>query len=271
MTHDQAAGLRTMKLDSHLPDAGPAPRLIAVSGGRPDVGATLVSLHLAMVLAQQGLRTVLVDADLSRADVARRLAVAASPNLADVLAHRRTIHEVLQRGPAGMQLVAGSDSPQCRRHCTERSLERLLVQLRSIGRHADAVVMDAGSDPSDLTDLLWCAAHDVLLVTTPEPVAVLDAYALVKSVCPREDRSWRVHLAVNRASNEAQARDVHARIDRSCRRFLALPVHCVGWLPQLCAPLDVAPASVPPVLTMAMEQVASHFLSSLAELPQAAA
>lgn len=235
MTPDQATHLRTMMHRNprlHSADV-PPPRLIAVSAGRPSVGASTISFNLAVALAQLGQRTVIVDADLSRADVAGLCGVSASASIADVLAGRRSIHEVLERGPGGIQLAAGSSSPQCRSLCTERSIGRLLSQLAGLGRHADAVVIDAGSTPTDLISRIWEAADCVLLVTTADAAALMDTYALTKSLCWRQQELRTAELLVNQSESELLARDIHARMDRSCQRFLGVPVAFAGWMPQV--------------------------------------
>src|SRR5262245_12233773 len=84
------------------------PGMLVVSGGRPGVGATTLAVNLATALAQDAHRVVLIDADLYRADVASHCNLPHGLNIADVLAGRRNIHEVLQLGPAGMQILAGA-------------------------------------------------------------------------------------------------------------------------------------------------------------------
>jgi flagellar biosynthesis protein FlhG len=98
--------------------------------------------------------------------------------------------------------------------------------------------VDAGSEPNDLAARLWLCAGQVLLVTSPEAAAVMDSYALVKTLLKRPSLSGPgalcgpLALVVNRAADEAQAADVCRRIDQSCRRFLGLPVPLAGWLPH---------------------------------------
>ena len=104
----------------------------------------------------------------------------------DVLAGRRSIHEALQLGPAGMQIVAGSAAPETRAAVSERSIRRLLRQVQSLAPHADWLLIDAGNQPCELTARLWSAADAVLLVTAPDAVSVMDTYALIKTLLTRQ-------------------------------------------------------------------------------------
>lgn len=229
----QAASLKTMMNRVHRPDIPPPPRTIAIAGGRRGIGITSISVNLAIAMAQQGQRTVIVDADLVRADVAGTCGVTPACTIADVLAGKRGIHEVLERGPGGIQLVAGSNSPQCRSLCSERAMGRLIDQIRALGRHTDAVVIDIGSSPTDLMCRLWQAADRVLVTTTADSVAVMDAYALIKSVAVATDERRPLALVVNQAESESLALDIFGRMDRSCRRFLGLGIELCGWLPMV--------------------------------------
>jgi flagellar biosynthesis protein FlhG len=228
----------------HRSDTPAHPLTIAIAGGKSGVGATSVGVNLAIALAQQGLRTVIVDADLAGAAVAAKCRVKPANTIANVLAGNRGIHEALQRGPGGIQLLAGAADPQCRSLCSERAIGRLINQVRELGRHTDAVVMDLGHSPTDLMSRLWRAADRVLLITATESAAVMDAYALVKSVdLAREAK--RLALTVNQATSESLALEVYHRIAKSCRSFLGLEIDSCGWLPMVA---DEAEGSAPWVL-----------------------
>jgi flagellar biosynthesis protein FlhG len=214
------------------PRFGDAPMTLVVAGGRPGLGTTTLAIHLAAALAQEALRVVLIDADLSTAAVGPRCNITASLGIGDVLAGRKNIHEVLQRGPSGMQILAGAIAQQAGDSVSARAIQRLLKQMRSLTPHADCIVVDAGNQPSEMAAQLWSAADHLLMVTSPDAVAVMDTYALIKTLFSRHSLAQSPALVVNQAADEATAADVHRRIDQSCRRFLGLAVEFAGWLPM---------------------------------------
>jgi flagellar biosynthesis protein FlhG len=247
-------------------DAPPPPRTIAIAGGRSGVGTTSISVNLAIAMAQQGQRTVIVDANLARADVASVCGVTPASTIADVLAGNRVIHEVLERGPGGIQLVAGSDSPRCRTLCGERAIGRLIDQIHGLGRHTDAVVIDLGFSPTDLMSRLWQAADRVLVAATTESLSVMDAYAMIKSVSVAKGERRSLALVINQSENEAAALDVHRRMDRSCRRFLARAIDFSGWLPVVDRQAGATPVpwvlrQPPPTAAAQIERMAGQLLS----------
>ena len=208
------------------------PATLIVSGGRPGVGATSVAVNLATFLAQDAHRIVLVDADLDRPEVATHCNLPRGLGIGDVVAGRKSIHEALQRGPAGMHILAGSNCPEPQSGLSERAIQRLLKQMKTLGPHADSFVVDAGNQPSEFTARLWSAADRLLLVTSPEAAAVMDTYALLKTLLSRHAVCPYPILLVNQADDDAVATDVHRRIDQSCRRFLGLSIGFAGGLPR---------------------------------------
>jgi flagellar biosynthesis protein FlhG len=277
---DPSTELRRLMFASGHPLGGVTapPRLVVVSAGKLGVGSTTLAVNLSVALAGQGLRTVLIDADLARAEAAAQCGVSGAASLGDVLVGRRNIHEVLERGPGGLQVVVGSCTAEARNACTERALRRVVRQVRSLGRHADLVVIDAGTadartfdsgiSTSQTTRALWQAADEVLLVTTPDAVAVMDTYALVKTLLTHSLESTRLRLVVNQARTGEVAADVHRRIDQSCRRFLGLAVPLAAWLPPdatvpAACHLGMPPAIAHPVgpLASAVDELATELLA----------
>ncbi|MEX2176757.1 MAG: P-loop NTPase [Pirellulaceae bacterium] len=269
---DQATQLRRLVLRSGRTlgaDDAPPPRTLVISGGKVSLGSTTIAVNLAVALAAHGSRIVLIDADLYRADVAAHCGIGESITIADVLLGRKSIHEALQRGPAGMQVVAGTRTAEARNACSEKALQRMLRQIQSLGRHADLVLIDTGNGPSEPTIRFWQAAGDVLLVTTPDAVAVMDTYATVKTLLSRSAVRCPLRLVVNRAEQAEMAADVHRRIDQSCQRFLGISLPLAAWIPEDAAapsaerkglPLVLAQPQSP--LTAAIEQLAEQILQS---------
>jgi flagellar biosynthesis protein FlhG len=230
---DQSVELRRLLHTSGHPLGGVAapPRLVVVSAGKIGVGSTTLAVNLSMALAGHGLRTLLIDADLSRAEVAAQCGLSDQPGIGEVLVGRRSIHEILARGPGGLQVVVGSSTSEARNACTERSVRRVVRQVQSLGRHADLVLIDAGASTSPATLAFWQAAGEVILVATPDAVTVMDTYATVKTLLTRSPVRPPLRLVVNQAADRDMADDVHERIDRSCRRFLGLEIPLATWLP----------------------------------------
>jgi flagellar biosynthesis protein FlhG len=232
---DQATELRKLVLRSvreTLPERSPPPPLLVVCGGRGGVGVTTLAIHLSAALSGQGCRVVLVDADLHRPAVADACGLSGDAGIADVLSARRDIHEVLQPGPGGVQVIAGHGSEGNTTDWGEVAQQRLLRQLKKLGRHADLIALDAGSGGHDVLRRFWQAADQVVLVTTPDSVAVRETYAAIKRLAGTNPAAV-LRLLVNRAADQNAAEEVHRRICEASERFLELSLGLLGGVPSV--------------------------------------
>jgi len=206
---------------------------LVVAGGKRGIGATTLACKLASALAHDALRVVLIDADLQGGHLATQCKLSGNLRLGDVLAGKKSIHEALQLGPAGIQVLAGIADPVQRPALDERSIQRLLRQMRSLSPHADWAIVDAGNQASELALRLLSIAAQALIVTSPHAAAIMETYVLIKTLMnlglQLRDRS--LALTVNQADSEHMAADVHRRLDQSCRRFLGVSIDFAGWLP----------------------------------------
>jgi flagellar biosynthesis protein FlhG len=142
------------------------------------------------------------------------------------------------------------------------ALERLMLQITKLGRHADSVVVDVGNGANDLVRRLALAADDVIVVTTTEVAAVMDAYARIKLTLSGHT-SARLSLLVNRCVTEQLAEDVFKRIDLSCQRFLGHGIELLGTVPEDAEVVTAENAHSPmvlqrtlPIAAKAIQQIA---------------
>ena len=266
LRHLVAGALRTTSSTSHS-----APPLIAVAGAKGGVGTTTVAVNLAVALAGQGLRTALVDVDFCRADVALHCGLTARYTTGDVLAGSREIHEALIAGPGGIQVAAGAWASPYSQQTRPQAQHRLIDQLGRLGGHVDLILLDVGCDAQDVAQCYWQAADRILLVTTPDSVAIMDAYAAVK-VAGTQCIEPQIEVVFNQLSPEDDAAELYGRIDRSCQRFLGFDVHLGGAIPRDGqVPLALrrrmpVPAHAPEcAAAVALEQIASGLRASLVQ------
>jgi len=240
-----------------------ASRLVVVTGGKGGVGTTTIAVNLAVALALDGHRTVLVDADLGRADAATLCRTGDGYTVGDVLTGRRSVHEALVRGPAGILVLPGAWATGHAWECSPAAQEQLLHQLSRLGPHADFIVLDTGCGQNRVVRRFWQAADSVLFVTSSDDPAVMNTYAAIKLLAAAAARP-RLHTLVNLVADAVPAADAHARLARACRRFLSLELNDGGQVP-----LDSSVASATrlrmPFLLESPACAASASMETLAE------
>jgi flagellar biosynthesis protein FlhG len=229
---DQADELRHLarhNATSASPLRFPAPRIIAAVGGKGGVGTTTMAVNLAVSMSMQGYRVVLADVHFDGGDVAAHCDLTPTETIDDVLAGRRTVHEAFSRGPAGVQVLPGAWPHYTFNQPSPSDLERLIWELQGLGRHADVVMLDVGAKVNSQTRRFWLAADEIVVVTTPDTVALMDTYAALKLMLS-SPLSGTVSSLINMADDQETA-SASGRLDRACQRFLNLDIKRLGRVP----------------------------------------
>ena len=225
MAEDQARGPIAQTIS--LAPAPPRAITIAVTSGKGGVGKTSVSVNLAVQLAKMGRRVILMDADLGTANADVICNLNAPRNLSHVVAGRCSLHEALVDAPGGFKLIAGASGLSQMAALGEFERARLMDQMRYLEDEADLILIDtgAGVGPNVLGFLV--AVDQILVVTTPEPTAITDAYAVIKTASRQAD-DLDMRLLVNQVRDEREARAVYDRVGGVCRRFLDVTPRYAG-------------------------------------------
>ena len=220
---DQASQLRHLVLRAarqREAEVTLSPFTVAVAGGARGVGTTSVAVELSAALVELGLRVVLVDMDPHHAQLAEACGLELPPAYEPAVA-RRDIHEALQRGPHGIQIVPGVWDSFPATACFELALPLLAKQFQQLGRHADTLVLDCGQAPVEMLREVGISTDISIFVTSPLANFVTRTYTLLKG-CVSGGVSAAAHLLINQTHNALEAEGVIHRFERSCRRFLGM-------------------------------------------------
>lgn len=223
MLVDQAQTLRKLMMSDNTHRA----RVVAVTSGKGGVGKTNIAVNLAIRLSEMGRKIILIDADLGTANADVLCNLAPGGNLAHVVAGRKSLADALVKAPGGFNLIPGASGLAQMAALGEYERNNLIDQIQHLQTQADLIIVDtgAGIGPNVLSFAL--GADQILVVTTPEPTAVTDAYAAIKTVRRRKE-DLDVRVLVNMVQGEEEGRQVFGRIEAVCRKFLDLSVHYAG-------------------------------------------
>jgi flagellar biosynthesis protein FlhG len=236
---DQATQLRSLVREraetAKTAAAAPRPQgrrgasVIAVTSGKGGVGKSNIAVNLAIQLASAGKAVVLLDADLGLANADVLCNVDLRCNLAHVIARRKELHEVMVTAPGGFNLIGGASGLARMADLTDADRQRLVDALGALEQEADVILIDTGAGISPNVLSFTRAADHVLVVTTPEPTAITDAYAVVK-VLSRDGGERRISLLVNQVRGASEAKIVHGRIAQVAKQFLGVSVLDAGYM-----------------------------------------
>jgi len=220
---DQAEELRRM-----VAARGPSARIIAVTSGKGGVGKSNVAVNLAVAAGLLGKRVILIDLDLGLANADVLLNAQPRATLAHVFSGKREIVDALT--PAhGIQLLAGASGLEGFANLTAPERERLRRSFERLNRRADLIFIDTGAGISRNVIEFAAAADETLVVTTPEPTALVDAYATIKMLSLEPD-AGAIRLIVNQALDRAEADRVSSGVISVADRFLKARVDRFGYV-----------------------------------------
>lgn len=211
------------------PPAGPVGRTIVVTSGKGGVGKTNITVNLALAFAKRGRKTLLFDADLGMANVDVLMGVHPPHSIADVLKGRKTLDEVIMWVNESLGIVPGGSGVTELANLEPTMLDSIVQQLGTLESQAELLLVDTGAGISRNVMNFVLAGSEILVVTTPEPTAITDAYGMLKEIDAHNPEA-NVHLLINMAESEAEARSVAAKLTMIVERFLSLKVQYIGCI-----------------------------------------
>lgn len=205
--------------------------IIAISSGKGGVGKSNVSLNAAIALQQKGFKVLLIDADLGLANVDILLGSNPKHNLGHVFQGIKSLDEIIYPGPDGLDLIAASSAETDYINVDKVALARFLKDVLHLEKIYDYIIFDTGAGLSPTVTSLLMSAHEVILVITPEPTAITDAYAVIKILSREGFRSsWKV--VVNQAQDASEGEDAFQRFNSVTEGFLGISLTLLGIIPR---------------------------------------
>ena len=194
-------------------------RIMAVTSGKGGVGKTFMSANLAAALTRQGERVLVLDADLGLANLDVVLNLFPKVTLHDVFTGKCTLEEAILPAPGGFSvLLAGSGLVEYSR-LTPEVREQLLKVIETVAPHFDRILLDTGAGISDVVLFAVSLADEVLVVATPEPTSLTDAYATIKVLATQQQRR-SIRLVVNQVSRAGEGRVIRGQLQQVVDRYV---------------------------------------------------
>ncbi|MTI82917.1 MAG: MinD/ParA family protein [Firmicutes bacterium] len=204
-------------------------RVLAVGSGKGGVGKTTFSINLSLALNQIHGQVILLDADIGMANIEVLLGMQSSYNLSHVIQGECTLPEILQEGPGGIRILPGSSGIASLTQLDAIKFNRIIAGFSQLEESCSVLILDTGAGISEPVLKFLEAADDFLLLTTPEPHAMMDAYTLTKVLVGRNP-GININLIVNRCESEAEARQCSNGLINAAEQFLGIRPVLLGWM-----------------------------------------
>ena len=194
-------------------------RTISVTSGKGGVGKTNISANVGLALASRGKRVVVFDADLGLANLDVILGTRAEFTLQHVVTGEKTLSEVVTNGPGGIDFIAGGSGVENLINLDPTHLERFLTELQELSKCTDVLIFDTGAGIDDTIMTFLEASDETLIIITPDPASITDAYATAKVLYSRKPEAV-VRVIMNQVYDEAQAKAIFSKIQGIAHQFL---------------------------------------------------
>jgi flagellar biosynthesis protein FlhG len=246
---------------------------ISITSGKGGVGKSNIALNLGIALAQSGHSVCLLDANLGLGNIDLLCGLNGYWNLSHVMSGTRTLDEVCLQGPGGLHVIPGASGLSEAADCSVSAQRDILAQLAELEARHEFLLIDTGTGIHRTVRHFVAVADLGLIVTTPEPTAIADAYAMIKALST-QPHIPKLEVLVNRSQTPEQARDIIDRLQRTTQMFIHNEVGSAGFIPEdecvmqavarrtpFCTTFPGSPAS------LAIEQLARRVNNVLARQP----
>ncbi|MBF0624849.1 MAG: MinD/ParA family protein [Magnetococcales bacterium] len=206
------------------------PHTLAVTSGKGGVGKTLVTVNLAVNFARQGLKVLIIDADLGLANIDVVLGLSPDFTIQDMLEGRMSIEQVAVPGPEGITILPAASGVAELSTLSEEQRMALMDHIDHWDADFDVVLVDTGAGISTNVRYFVLSVERILVVATPDPASITDAYALMK-VMFLNHRIDHFELVVNQVKSEQEALEVYRTLHRVADRFLHIGLNFAGFIP----------------------------------------
>jgi flagellar biosynthesis protein FlhG len=237
---DQALMLRKMRSEALEEAVAMAPtavqinqakpvRVIAVTSGKGGVGKTNITANLAYYLSSMKKKVLVLDADTGLANIDLILGLTPQYNLYHVLNGDRTLSEAIVRGPGGMMVLPSSSGILEMAELSREQKLTLLGELNVLQEEIDFMLIDTAAGINGNVMYFNSAAREIIVVASPEPTSLTDAYALIKLLYQHHSKK-RFRLLVNMVKTAAEAKEVYERLSCATDHFLNLAIEYLGYV-----------------------------------------
>ncbi|MFW5981244.1 MAG: MinD/ParA family protein [bacterium] len=223
--NDQAAKLR-QKVAAKATNT----RIIAVASGKGGVGKSNITVNLGLALQEAGKKVLLMDADLGMANLDILLGLTPRYNLSHVLKGKCRFEEALLEGPGGIDILPGTSGVDDLINISSTEVKRLIEASSQMESIYDIILIDIGAGIHFSVTNFILASDESIIVLTPEPTAIMDAYSLIKFLARQKCQS-KISLLVNQTASDKEGDNVASRMRKVISEYLKLEIDIMGYIP----------------------------------------
>ena len=231
---DQAQQLRNVIKMQNQNNGKPA-RVMTITSGKGGVGKSNLAVNLAIQFSKAGKRVIIFDADFGLANIEVMFGAIPKYNLSDLIYGDKSIKDIITPGPMEIGFISGGSGIIGLNNLKREQIARLVQAIGELNNLADIIIIDTGAGISDQVLEFVMSSPEVLLVSTPEPSSLTDAYSLLKAMYCNPKFSaekTKIQVVANRVTSKEDGQLVFDKLNSVVNQFLQGDLNYLGMIPQ---------------------------------------
>lgn len=227
---DQADRLRELAKVTTAKESRKVTKVITVTSGKGGVGKSNFVVNLSIMLQRMGKKVLIFDADIGMANDEILMGFVPRYNIIDCIIRDLDIEDIMITGPEGVKLISGGTGLNKIKELQDDEIRILLNKLESLEDY-DYIIMDTGAGVNETVINFIAFSDEFILLTTPEPTAIMDGYSLLKTVSYFGVKNM-VSIVVNRVYNEKEGEKTFLRLKNASTKFLSIKCNLIGYIEE---------------------------------------
>ncbi len=204
-------------------------KVLSVSSGKGGVGKTNFSINYSIALRELGNKVLILDADIGLSNVEILSGADIKYNISDLIFSNKKIEDVLSEGPKGVKIISGGSGLKELALFDKANFPKIISFLNELQLLFDYIIIDTGAGISSSVIDFILASDEVIIISTPDPTSVMDAYVLIKSLSIK-NYSGQINVVSNFVRNSAEGFHIFNKLDNAAKEFLKFKINYLGYM-----------------------------------------
>lgn len=250
LSPDKNSELKTLELDKKA-------KVISISSGKGGVGKTNFAINFSITLKRLGYEVAVIDADIGLSNIEILSGVHMKYSISDIVFSNKTIFEIMESGPEGINIISGGSGFKELRLFEEENFNKLILEIEKLQSMVDYIIIDTGAGISRAVLDFILTTEEVIIICTPDPTSIMDSYTLVKAILNREFKG-KISLISNIVNSRKEGKEIFNKLYNTVKNFLKYEIHYLGYIEKSNIVTNAVRNQTPFVISNPKDQVSKR-------------
>lgn len=229
---DQAEKLRNImenRVQKNIKLSRNKAKVLAITSGKGGVGKSNFAVNLAISLKRLGYRVLILDADIGLANIEILTGINIKYTIMDLIKKDMDIHDIIGEGPEGVKIISGGSGIHQLSMMDKKNTNRFLGEIEKLEFEMDYIIIDTGAGVSNIVLDFVMASDETILITTPDPTSLMDAYTMIKALTTNGYKG-KINIVANIVENRQEGVSIFNKLNKVSKKFLDVNLNYLGYL-----------------------------------------